>query len=191
MSSVIPFPSVESQRGMIGIETRRAQMTINRPPPDVQVDSEKAVVTAHNRPGRLDIDHTDTDNALTGGKPEAFWHRIYQQYRQVALDNLQYIVDKGNRMGDLRTQGNPIPAMALNEFIEGAPDLQVFGEATPRNIQIRYTPNDLNLQVQRGQLNIRVQTHKPEVSVVPYSVRIYMEQYPKLTIIPPNINVRA
>lgn len=188
---MIPFPTVESQRGIIGIETRKARVEIRRPMPDVQSQTIPAVVRLNNGPGRLVIDQRATDEALTGGRPLAFWQRIYSQYQQVARENLQHIVDEGNRLGDLKTHGNPIPDIALEESREGAPDLQVFGEATPRNISFQYTPNDLNMQVERGRVERKVQTHRPEVNVQPYSVRIYMEQYPKLTITPPAINIQA
>lgn len=188
---MIPFPTVESQRGIIGIETQKARVEIRRPLPDVQSRTIPSVVRMNNAPGQLEIDQRATDNALTGGRPMAFWQRIYSQYQQVARDNLQQIVEKGNRMGDLKTPGNPIPDIAIEESREGAPDLQIFGEATPRNISFRYTPNDLNMQVERGRVERNVQIHRPEVNVQPYSVRIYMEQYPKLTITPPFINIQA
>ncbi|RED57606.1 DUF6470 family protein [Cohnella lupini] len=188
---MVPFISIQSQRGLIGIESERGRYDIRRPKPELQVQSIKAVVTATNRPGNLQIDQTLTNNALTGGKPEVFWNRIYSQYKQIAQQNIQQIVEKGNRMGNIARRDNPIPELALNDFVEGAPDLQVFGFASPTNIEFQYTPNDVNLQVDRGRLNIDVQVHRPEINFERGNVNIYMQQYPKVTITPPKIDITA
>jgi hypothetical protein len=188
---LIPQISIQTQRGIIGIESERGQYDIRRPLPTIQTESTPTVITVDNSPGTLRIDHTLTDNALTGGKSEEFWLRIYSQYKEVALQNLNHIVEKGNRMGDLRIRGNPYAEMALDEFVEGAPDLQVYGHASPANISFEYIPNDPNVQVQQGELKVDVQVHRPEINFHRGHVRVYMEQYPSITITPPVIDMTA
>ncbi len=188
---MVPFISVQSQRGKIGIHSERGQFEIRRPQPVVNVDSKKTEITAHNRPGQLNIDNTPTWEALDGGNFEAFWHRIYSQYKQIAQQNIAQIVEQGNRMGDLRNKGNPMASMALDEFIEGPPDLQVYGEASVDNTKFNYIPNDVNLQVTPGELNIDAQIRRPQIEFHRGSVNIYMEQYPKVTITPPAIDISA
>lgn len=188
---MVPFISVQSQKGKIGIHSERGQFEIRRPQPVLNVSSSKPEIIAHNAPGQLKVDNTLTWEALDGGNMEAFWNRIYSQYKQVAMQNISQIVEKGNRMGDLRIQGDPIPSMALDEFIEGAPDLQVYGEASVDNTQFDYIPNDVNIQVIPGDLNIDTQIQRPEINFHRGSVNIYMEQYPKVTITPPVIDISA
>lgn len=188
---MVPFISVQSQRGKIGIHSERGQFEIRRPQPVLNVSSRKPEIIAHNRPGQLNIDNALTWNALDGGNIEAFWHRIYSQYKQVAQQNLAQIVEQGNRMGDLRNKGNPIASMALDELIEGAPDLQVYGEASVDNTQFDYIPNDVNIQVIPGEHNIDAQIGRPQIEFHRGSVNIYMEQYPKVTITPPVIDISA
>ncbi|WP_166243629.1 DUF6470 family protein [Paenibacillus turpanensis] len=185
---MVPQLSIQSQRGLIDIRTTRGHYEIERPKPDVQVESSPTVVTANNRPGQLRIDQSLTENALTGGKPEAFWQRLYSQYKEVAQQNLIQIVEKGNRVGDLRVQGNPQAEMALDEFIEGPPDLQVYGPASPANISFEYTPNDLNMQVEVGKRDVNIQVHRPQITYHRGSVETYMKQYPSVTVTPPVIN---
>jgi len=139
----------------------------------------------------LRIDQSLTNDALTGGKPEAFWNRIYSQYKQIAQQNIEQIVEKGNQMGDIAHGGNPLPEQALSEFLEGAPDIQIFGFASPVNVSFQYTPNDVNLQVQQGGVDIDVQAHKPEIEFHRGGVNVYMQQYPKVTITPPAIDIIA
>ncbi|WEK56407.1 MAG: DUF6470 family protein [Candidatus Cohnella colombiensis] len=183
--------SVQSQRGLIGVQTERGHFEVKTSLPVYNVQQSPSYYSAHNAPGTLQIDQSLTDNALTGGKPEAFWQRIYSQYRQIALQNLEQIVVEGNQLGDLRNRGNVIAQQALNGFVEGAPDIQVFGEATPRNIHMSYTPNDLNMEFIKGQRDVKVQVSKPDINYVRGSVNIYMQQYPQLTITPPEINLLA
>lgn len=188
---MIPRISIQSQRGIIGIESKRGQYEISRPQPELKIQSERATITANNKPGTLIVDQSLTNEALNGGKPQAFWERIYSQYKQVAAENIQKIVENGNRMGALHIKGNPIADIALNEFIEGAPDLQVFGYASPANLAFQYTPNDVNIQVERGNVTVDAQIHRPDIQFHRGSVKIYMQQYPKVTITPPEIDITA
>jgi len=188
---LVPFISVQSQKGKIGIHSERGQYEIRRPQPVLNVSSSKPEIIAHNRPGQLNVDNSLTWDALDGGNIEAFWHRIYSQYKQVAQRNIAQIVERGNQMGDLRIKGDPIPSMALDEFIEGAPDLQVFGEASVDNTKFQYIPNDVNIQFIPGKLDVKAQIQRPEINFHRGSVNIYMEQYPKVTITPPVIDISA
>ncbi|OXS55897.1 hypothetical protein B1A99_21975 [Cohnella sp. CIP 111063] len=188
---MVPFLSIQSQRGLIGVESELGQFQIRRPKPELEVQSTPTVISATNRPGDLQIDQSLTNDALTGGKAEAFWNRVYSQYKQVAQQNIQHIVEKGNRMGDLTNRDNPIPELALSDFIEGAPDLQIFGFASLANVDFHYMPNDINLQVDVGQVRIQSQVHRPEIHYERGNVNVYMQQYPKVTITPPEINIIA
>jgi hypothetical protein len=182
---MVPQIYIETQRAQISVETVRGRHEIERRQPDIKIETKRPVVTARNRPGDLVIDNTLTHNALTGGKMEHFWLNLYAQYKAVALKNLEKIVKDGNLMGDLRIRHNPIPDIALDEFIEGAPDLQVYGEARPDNTKIEYIPNDPDIQVDPGGVEIDVQLHRPDIRYHRGYVRVYMAQYPKVTIIPP------
>lgn len=183
--------SIHSERGIIGIESKRGSYEINRPQPEVTVNSQDAVITADNRPGTLRIDQRKTNDALNGGKLEDFWIRIYSQYKDVVRQNMIEIVERGNRMGDLRIKSNQIAEQALDKFVSGAPQLEVYGPASPDNVDFEYIPNDVNIQVDPGRVEIEVQTFRPEVNFYRGYVRVYMEQYPSVTITPPVINIRS
>ncbi|MFC5469700.1 DUF6470 family protein [Cohnella suwonensis] len=187
----MPLISIQSQRGLISVDSQPGRFEIRRPRPEIHVESSPPVITANNGPGELVIDQTRSFSALTGGKMDEFWHRIHSQYKGFAQQNLTHIVEWGNRMGDLRIRGNPMPDMALDAFVEGAPDLQVYGEATADNIDLGYIPKDLNLRVEPGKFIIDVQSHRPEVNYHRGGVKIQMAQYPKVTITPPTINIMA
>lgn len=188
---MVPLISIHSQRGLIGIESKRGKFEIERPKPQLNIQSTPAVITASNKPGELRIDQSLTDNALTGGKPTDFWQRIYSQYREIGMRNIQEIVEKGNAIGDLRNKADPMPSMALDAFIEGAPDLQVYGSASSVNIAFQYTPNDPNVEISVGGVEINAQVSRPEINFQRGGVNIFMQQYAKVTITPPVINLHA
>lgn len=183
---MVPMISIHSQRGIIGIESEPGRFEIKTRKPDVRVDTTPTQITANNRPGELRIDHTLTSNALDGGKPEAYWLRIYSQYKAIAQQNIEKIVMEGNRMGDLRVKGNPIADMAWDAFMEGPPDLQVYGPASPMNLKFEYIPNDVNIQVDVGKTEIDVQVHRPDIHYERGYVRTFMQQWPSVTITPPS-----
>lgn len=186
---MVPYISIHSERGIIGIESKRGYYEISRPQPEVQVSSKRTVITADNRPGTLLIDQSKTNDALNGGKPEEFWLRIYSQYKEIVRQNILEIVERGNRMGDLRIKSNQIAEQSLEKFVSGNPKLQVYGPASPDNIDIDYIPNDVNIQVEPGEVEMNVQIHRPEINYHKGYVRIYMEQYPSVKITPPVINI--
>lgn len=186
---MVPQISIHSQRGLIGGESKLGQYEIRRPQPTLKIQSTPPVITADNRPGKLEIEQSLTNNALTGGKPEEFWSRIYSQYKEIARQNVIQIVEEGNRVGDLTNPIDPKPDMALDEFVEGAPDIQIFGPAAPDNIRLTYQPNDLNMNVKPGKLEVNVDVHRPEINYKRGYVRIYMEKYPSVTITPPAIDI--
>ncbi|MBB6632591.1 DUF6470 family protein [Cohnella thailandensis] len=182
--------SIHSDPAILAFEGQLGKYDIKTHKPQVNVESRKAVVDIQNNgAGTLEIDMTLTNDAIDGGSPERFWNRIYSQYKQIAADNLVFIVEKGNTIGDLRIKQNPLPDYAIQEFMEGAPDLQVYGPALPDNTKLRYTPTNLDIQVTPGEVNIDVQTFRPDIQYNREYVNYYMKQYPKVTITPPAIDV--
>jgi len=182
---MFPRISIYTQHGRIGVESKPGRFEIRQRRPELHVETKRPVFEVRNRPGELMIDQTLTFNALNGGKPEAFWLRLYSQYKEIARKNIEKMVREGNLFGDLRIKKNPIPDLALDDFIEGAPDLQMYGEARPDNTKITYIPNKPILDVEPGDVEIDVQLHRPEIRYHRGYVRVYMVQYPKVTIIPP------
>jgi len=182
---MVPQIYIETRRGMIGVESELGRFEIAQRQPELRVETKQPVITARNRPGTLIIDQTLTQNALNGGKPEAFWLRMYAQYKEVARKNIEKMVREGNMIGDLRIRKNPIPDFALDDFIEGPPDLQVYGEARPDNTKFEYIPNDPDIQVELGGVEIDVQLHRPDIRYHRGYVKVYMAQYPQVIITPP------
>ncbi|WP_080832517.1 DUF6470 family protein [Cohnella massiliensis] len=163
---------IRTERPVVHVETRKGEYRME-----------------NNGAGTLEIDMSLTNDAIDGGSPESFWHRIYSQYKQIAVQNMERIVERGNTIGDLRIKQNPMPDFALEDFVEGPPDLQAYGPALPNNTKFSYTPADLNIEYIPEERNVDVQLTKPAIEYHREYVRYKMEQYPKVTIIPPAIDM--
>lgn len=187
----LPIVRTEYQLGKIGIESLLGQFDIKSSPPEMEVQSTRVQLSAPTPLPDLDIDSSRMWAALDGGNTMEFWNRIYSQMPEIALQAIGKIVEEGNRMGDLRIKLNPIPDIALEGMLEGAPDVQIFGPAAPDNVDIQFTINKPDIQVQPGTLDIRIQTRKPEINYNRGYVRIYMEKYPEVNFQVSNLDIKV
>ncbi|QHW32593.1 hypothetical protein GZH47_18415 [Paenibacillus rhizovicinus] len=185
----LPMMQIESQRGLIGIETQRAQYHIQSQQADLQIETKPTQLNIHTSRAEMHINQDRTWAALTGGNPLEFMHRIYSQMPNIALQGIANIVEKWNRIGDLRTKQNPIPEIAFEAMNPGRQKIQYFGPASCDNVDISFTVNKPSVQVEEGKVDVRVQMHKPDVQYERGDVRIYMRQNPELTITPPRIDM--
>ncbi|WP_219834400.1 DUF6470 family protein [Paenibacillus sp. R14(2021)] len=187
----LPYIQAESQRAQIGIESQTGSYNIQSRPADVEVQTTPTKISAPTPMPELNLNQDRMWEAFNGGKPEAFRQRIYSQMPEIALQGIAHIVEKGNRMGDLRNKQNPIPDIALEDMIAGGPKLEVFGPASFHNVDIEFTINKPDVQIDVGKVDIQVQTHKPEINYQRGGVKIYMQQYPSISFHVAELDLRV
>jgi hypothetical protein len=189
---MIPFPQIQihQQYARIGIQSQPGQYDIKHGYADLNIDSNPATVSIHQELPELQIDSSRMWEALNGGNGQTFVNRIYSQMPQIMQQNIMHMVEKGNRMANLENHENPIPDIVYEEAFGELPHLQIFGPASPDNVDIRITPHKPDIQIDRGELKIDVQTHKPEIEYNRGKVNIYMQQYASVTITPPVLDNR-
>lgn len=185
----LPVIQAESQKGRIGIETQPGFYDIKTRRADVHIESSPAQINIQSQAPELDINQDRMWEAFNGGKPTAFINRIYSQMPQIALQGIALIVEKGNRMGDLRIRQDPIPDIALESMLEGAPDVEVFGPATAKNVDIHFTVHLPDIQINPGKVDIQVQVNKPEIQYRRGNINVYMEQYASISFQVANMNM--
>lgn len=187
----LPIIQAESQKGLIGIESRLGQYDIQSQPADMQVKSTPAQISAHVQLPELIINQDRMWAAFNGGKPVEFINRIYSQMPEIALQGIAHIVEKGNRMGDLRIKQDPIPDIALEDMLAGAPHVEVFGPASYHSVDIDFTIHQPDVQIEVGKVDIQVQTHRPEINYQRGSFKVYMQQYPSIRFDVSGLDVRV
>ncbi|MBW7454272.1 DUF6470 family protein [Paenibacillus sepulcri] len=173
----LPYIQAESVKGRIGIETQPGQYDIQTQQAELQINSTPAQMNTHSQMASIEIDSDRMWAAFNGGKPTEFINRIYSQMPDIALQGIALIVEKGNRMGDLRNKEDPVPDIALEGMLEGPSSVEVFGPASYKNVDVYITPHYADVQVDVGGVDIQVQTHKPDIEYQRGKINVYMEQY--------------
>ncbi len=181
----LPQIQIQQQPIKLDIQSQRAQVDIRQRRADVQIETSRPPMEAQSYRPVLSIDQTDTWNAITGGKPEAFTQRIYSQTGQYAQQHAIRTIQKWRQVSDLSAKENPIPDMAAAEAFRERSPLPVYGEASVFNTRIHIDVRPPDIEIQPWKVNIDVQTHKPEVDYQPAKVNVAVAQYPTVTIIPP------
>ncbi|MFC5653078.1 DUF6470 family protein [Paenibacillus solisilvae] len=176
----LPIIQAESQKGLIGIESRLGQYDIQSQPADMQVKTTPTQISVPLQMPELNLNQDRMWAAFNGGKPVEFVNRIYSQMPEIALQGIAHIVEKGNRMGDLRIKQNPIPDIALEDMLAGAPDVEVFGPVSFHSVDIDFTIHKPDVQIEAGKVDIQVQVHKPEINYQRGNFKVYMQQYPSI-----------
>ncbi|SDX28371.1 DUF6470 family protein [Paenibacillus sp. CF384] len=187
----LPYIRAESQKGLIGIESRPGNFDIQSKPADIQVETTPTQISAPTPTPVLHLNQDRMWAAFNGGKLPEFVNRIYSQMPEIALQGIAHIVEKGNRMGDLRIKENPIPEIALEEMLAGAPDIEVFGPASYHSVDIEFEINRPDVKIEVGKVDIQVQTHKPEINFQRGGVKVYMKQYPSVSFDVGELDVRV
>ena len=69
--------------------------------------------------------------------------------------------------------------------------MNYLGEASYDNVDMDYTPHKVENRSESWQCQHRDNTNKPEISYTPGKVSIYVQQYPKVEMIPPEIDTKV
>ncbi|MGO4373991.1 DUF6470 family protein [Paenibacillus sp. 2TAB19] len=187
----VPLPQIQIQSvpGRIGIQSQSGQYDIRQNSATIDVQTSDTVIDIKTEQPVVMIDMTKTWDALTGGKPEAFWNRIYSSYKECAIRYIQSKVQEYNQIGDLTAGGNPVADVAKQSLSQQDLKLNVFGPASYDNVDFQavITKPEVNVQVGRADINVKV--NKPDIQYNRGNVKVYMEQYASITVTPPIIDL--
>jgi hypothetical protein len=186
----IHFPQIQirQQPAIMGIETEPGTQDIKQPKATMEMQIDQPKLEIRQQKGDLEIDQTRAWDALGQGPILAAMTRIYSQAKDEALRGIARIVENGNLMGDLRYKGNPIADIAQQSTLEHS-EINYYGEASIGNVDIRYTMHKPEISVEEGKVNIYTRVNPPEIHYNNGKLHIYMKQYPKVEIIPPQIDL--
>ncbi|GCL73676.1 hypothetical protein PN4B1_36170 [Paenibacillus naphthalenovorans] len=188
---MVSFPSISihQQFAQLGIDADHATLEQKQPkatyemkrvPPKLQIESPR---------GDLQIDQSKAWDALNRGGHLETMNRIYSEAKNVALQGIARIVEEGNRLGNIAAGGNPIADNAQQLFFERF-EFNFVGPAAYDNVDIHYTAKKPRIEVTDGLVEVNVQVNRPELNVSRGKLDIYMLQYPKVEITPPQIDLK-
>lgn len=185
----LPQIQIHSIAGRIGIQNELGSYEIKQSQAMVQMDSKDAVIHIESEAAVVLVDQTKTWEALTGGKPIPFWNRIYNQSGKYVLDAIQSTVQEYNRIGNILAESNPIAENAKQSLSRERPKLQVFGPASPDNVEFNPRLKEPEIYVERGGVDIQVQANPPQIEYRRGYVRTFMIQYPSVEVTAPKIDL--
>jgi hypothetical protein len=183
----IPQIQIRSQDAVLFIDADAGKQRIEQPAATIDMEQIRPEQHYRTTRGRLEINHDRVWDALGLGNNLQTMSKIYSMASDIALQGIARIVQKGDQMASIHLGGNPIAEMA-RDWQRTFPEFNFIGEAAYDNIDIQYTPSELSIETTPGRVNLNVQVNKPILEYDRGKLDIYMSQYPKVEIIPPQID---
>lgn len=186
----IPQIQISQQPALIGIDADLGTQNIRQPRPTYEMQVEQPKLEIRQPRGELEIDQSRAWDALGQGPILQAMSRIYSQSHDIAMQGIARIVENGNRMAAIHLGGNPIAEIAKDLSISH-PEFNYYGEASIDNVDITYTPHKAEISVTDGKVNVNARVNPPEIEYNRGKLDIYMRQYPKVEITPPQIDFKT
>lgn len=186
----IPAISIRQYPAKLGIDADLGKQSIEQPRATVEIQTEKPQTEIYSPRGDLEIDQTRAWEALGLGNIMESLQAIYREARNVGMEGIARRVEYGNRLARIQDGGNPIADHARElsfEFYE----FNYVGEASIDNVDISYTAHKPEINVTEGKVHFNTQYNKPVVSYDRGKLDIYMMDYGRVEITPPQIDLRV
>ncbi|MCU6708442.1 DUF6470 family protein [Paenibacillus sp. J5C_2022] len=183
----IPHIQIRTQHAALSIDADIGKQHLEQPRPTVHMEQPRAEQSIRTAAGRLEINQDRVWDALALGNNLETMHKIYSMASDIALQGLARIVEKGNQMAAIHLGGNPI-AESASEWQRTFPEFDFRGEASFDNIDFHYTPAEVSIETTPGKVNMDVQVNPPVHRYERGKLDIYMSQYPRVDITPPQID---
>ncbi|EIV99092.1 DUF6470 family protein [Thermoanaerobacter siderophilus] len=165
--------------GRIGIETFPAQISI---------ESQKADLEIKQIPAKMEIDqklpqvHIDQYQCFyEAGLKNIFdlVHDEAQWSKQIALEEIGKIAEDGDTLASIENHQDVIVSLSEKTLSQ---DIDFNVDLMPKSRPQIWFEGYLNINWQLGGVEIKATPHKPQISVAPAHVNIYIRQYPSIKI---------
>lgn len=185
----MPTIQIRQQYARIGIDADPAVLEMRQPKATLEITTERPGLSVQSRKGNLSIDQSKAWDALAIGGNLEMMQQIYSEVKNIVLQTIGRIVTDGNRMAAIHEGTNAIAELARERSLDMF-EFDFAGPASYDNVDITYTANKPEIRVIPGTVNIQVQPHKPEINARRGKLDIYMLQYNKVEITPPQIDLK-
>lgn len=184
----IPSLQIRQQRALIGIDADLGHFTMRQPRATFEMRTQQPRVEIEQPSGEMRIDQSEAWNALGRGGTLRMMNQIYSEARNVALQGIARIAQRGDRLAAIHTKANAIADIGSEEAFRFH-EFNFVGEARYDNVDVRYTPRRPIIQVVEGTVDLTTHPNQPEIQYNRGKLDIYMRQYARVEITPPQIDV--
>ncbi|GBF76283.1 hypothetical protein PA598K_04738 [Paenibacillus sp. 598K] len=183
----IPQIHIQQTPARIGIEAERGAQQLEQPRATLQMKQVRPQLDIQRNEGRLEVNQERAWDALALGKNLETMKKIYSMASSMALKGLGRVVEQGNRMAAIHHGGNPIADSAM-DWKRTFPEFDFRGAASVDNVDIHFIPDQLSFRVERGRIDIQTEVNRPVHHYERGKLSIYMEQYNRVDITPPQVD---
>lgn len=186
----IPTIRIVTQPAKLGIETAPAKLNIEQPRPTFELTTKAPAVKMVSPWGDLDIDQSRAWDALAIGDHLETMRSIFSAVKSIVLTTIGRIASEGDQLAAIHLKTNAIADIAQNRGVDRF-ELDFAGPAGPDNVDIFYTERKVEFQPVRGEVNVQAEQNSPRIEYVGGKINIYLAQYHKVEIIPPQIDLQV
>jgi len=185
----IPQIQIRQQFARLGIEADIGKQELEQPRATLEMETTPVKVEITYRNPDFRVDQSRAWDALGLGGILETMKRIREEARNVALQGIARIVENGNRMAAIHREKNAIADIAREQSF-AFHEFNYLGPASYDNVDVYITTYPPVIEFHGGGLEINVQVNPPVHRYHRGKLDIYMMQYPKVDIIPPQIDLR-
>ncbi|RUT33275.1 hypothetical protein EJP77_06375 [Paenibacillus zeisoli] len=173
--------------GKIGIDADLGSYSIRQPRAELNMQTQPGKWEIHQYQPQLSVDSSRAQAAYNGGNFLEMNQRIYSGLQQIYLQGIANRVEQGNRMAKFFKPGNTI-ADVYGEDWKPISFPEFRGPASMDNVDVNIETTAPSITFNKGYVDIQVVTHKPEIEYTRGKLDIYMQQYPSVQYIPPELD---
>lgn len=186
----INLPQIQIQQTYtkIGIDRTPARMEIEQPKANINMKQEHIQAKIEYDLPKIQIDQTKAWGALGKVPPLELSKRITDNIRNVVMDTIANIAEKGDRLAAIHIKQDPIPDYADGKFIR-LPELNFEDSPSSDNVDISVQPGSVDIQFKGGTFEMNVEQKKPIVNYTRGNIEIYIQQKNSIEITSPKVDI--
>jgi hypothetical protein len=184
----IPTIQIQTQPARMGTETTPFKLETLQPRATFELSTTAPTVNIHSQNGELRIDQSRAWDALAVGSHLETMNKIFGVVKNIVLDTIGRIAREGDQLADIAHHRNVIADIASSRTADRF-ELAFAGPAGPDNVDIQYTAHAPEYEPIRGEVNLHAQENRPQNQFTRGVLNVYVTQYSKVDIIPPQIDM--
>lgn len=186
----LPQIQIRQEYARLGIDADLGQWDLKQPRPTFEMKQVPLHYDMNTQKGELHIDQSKAWDALGLGGNLNIMNRIYTEAHNIAMQGIARRAEFGDRLAAIHEGGDPIAENAMERFNEFQ-EFNYLGPASFDNVDVSYTPSHVDIELIPGRIEINTHPNPPEAEYRRGKLDLYMLNYNKVEIIPPQIDIFA
>lgn len=171
----------------LGIDADSGRQQIEQPAADMNLKQKPADMQYRTTFGELSINQDRAWDAYGLGGFLQNNQRIYSKSAELALQGIARRVQEGNRMAQIHIKSDPLKEFAMN-WRRTFPEMDYRGMPGYDQVDISYQRSELDITTTLGGVELEATVNRPVYEYEIGKLDIYMQQYPRVEITPPQID---